>query len=1306
MEFRILGPLEVREEGRLLPLASAKQRALLAILLLNANQVVSRERLIDELWGREPPETAVKALQVHVSQLRKVLERAGAGRLLRTRAPGYVLDVDPEKLDLHRVARLLAEGRRLLADGDHAAASAKFVDALALWRGQALAEFALEPFAQAEIARIEELRIGALEDRIEADLALGRHTELTGELEALVAQQPLRERLRGQLMLALYRSGRQADALAAYREARRGLVEELGIEPGRDLQRLQKAILVQDPSLDRPAPSAVPEKQPQPPTPAAPPGPTEAPPPERKLVSVLFGDLVGSTELGESEDPERTRMLLDRFYNAMAAEIEAAGGTLEKFVGDAVMAVFGAPAAQEDHAERALHTALSMQRRLDEVFGAALRLHVGVNTGEVVVGPARTGGSFVTGDAVNVAARLQHAAAPGEILVGERTVAAVGGAFEFGRPATVEAKGKRGGVSCRRLERALSLARPRGVGGLQPVFVGRENEVDLLRATYRHAVREAEPHLVTIMGDAGVGKTSLAHELWSWLAAQSPKPLVRTGRCLSYGRGITYWPLGEVLKAHLGILESDPEEVVRSRLREREILALTLGLEAGSDLHPLVARERLHEAWVEFLGELVAKRPVAVLVEDLHWAEEPLLDLLDRLVRDVAGPLLLLGTARPELHDRRPDWGGGRRNVATLWLQPLSGEEAERMLGALLAADLPRQMRDIVVERAEGNPFFVEELIAALIDQGVLKRRDGGWAVGSVPSEFAVPDSVHAALASRIDLLDSAQKAALQAASVIGRVFWSGPVAELLEGVELDFGVLAQRDFIRRRASSSMAGQREFAFKHALTREVAYSTLPRARRARLHAAVAAWIERVGEGRDEQAPLLAHHYAEAVRPEDVDLAWPGEHDEVERLRDRALTWLRRAAELAAGRYALDEQIGLLERAVELTQSDAVRVELWREIGHANALRYDEEAFKTAMVKAADACADAEALAEVYSELAFQVAIRWQQAGERDLIDEWAEQALGIAGPFDRTRARALVARAICRPHEAEELAREATTIAARLGDPELQSYALHIRVDIALGAGDYEEARRLVEERLALLSRIGDPDHRADAYWAALPAYCGLARFDDARRIARLHDEVTGELTPHHRLHGVAVVLEVEELAGNWQQIRGLTPRVKRLVAANDTRCLHNRRSLLVCALANAYLGHETEARRLEHAADSLDIRDSGRVDVRVRLALLRGALETVERLIGESEQLLRVRKLAPMTARLDALAALGRREQLEEEASPLPGTYLEPFALRALGTVRAEDSLIERAAALFDSMGLDWHAAQTRAVLAAGQGGG
>ena len=446
---------------------------------------------------------------------------------------------------------------------------------------------------------------------------------------------------------------------------------------------------------------------------------------ERKLVTVLFADLVGSTAYAGDRDPERVRAQLEPFYDAMREEIELTGGTVEKFAGDAVMAVFGAPTALEDHAERALHAALAMQQRMDGLFGGELELRVGVNTGDVVVGAPREGGSFVTGDAVNVADRLQKAAQPGEVLVGERTAAAAAGAFEFGPARSVDAKGKPGGVDGVPVERALRTMRPRGVAGLRRVFVGRDGELDLLRATYRRAAAGAEPHLVTLVGEPGVGKSRLVRELVAVLAEEEPTPMVRTGRCLAYGDGITYWPLGEIVREQLALREGASAEELERGLEGREILGLALGLDVAPELHPLDAREQLHSAAVRFVEEIALGCPTLLLVEDIHWAEPDLLDLLERIVSDARAPLVVLATARPDMLETRPAWGAAKRNSTVLWLGPLPADAAARMVDEMLSAALPEDVRRSVVERAEGNPFFLEELIGELVDSGALVEADG-----------------------------------------------------------------------------------------------------------------------------------------------------------------------------------------------------------------------------------------------------------------------------------------------------------------------------------------------------------------------------------------------------------------------------------------------------------------------------------------------------------------------------------------------------------------------------------------------------
>ena len=1028
---------------------------------------------------------------------------------------------------------------------------------------------------------------------------------------------------------------------------------------------------------------------------------------ERKLATVLFADLVGSTAAASEQDPERTRARLARFYEAMAAEVERAGGTIEKFAGDAVMAVFGVPVAHEDDPERALHAALAMQRRLPEL-GDGLELRIGVNTGEVVAGEPQASSSFVSGDAVNVAARLEQAAGPGEILAGERTAAAVRGAFELGKPVRVEAKGKPEGLVARRVVRALSLMRPRGVSGLASSFVGRKADLERLCSAYRQAVEAGRSLAVTILGDAGVGKTRLVRELWERLGGESPEPLRRTGRCLSYGEATTYWPLGEILREHFGFAEDESPERISAVLGARHLLGLALGLDVAGDLHPLVARDRFQDAWVELVSELVADQPLVVLVEDVHWADDLLFEALEQLLENVLGPMLLIATARPELTDRRPALLA--RSAEVIELGPLSAQDSERMLDELLAGGLPDNVRDLVVERAEGNPFFVEELVGMLIDRNILRRTNGSWTLDDLPEDFAVPDSVQSVLAARIDLLEPPEKAALQAASVIGRVFWAGPVYELVESAP-DLRLLEERDLVRRRPGSSLRDEREYAIKHALTREVAYASLPKAKRAHLHASFAEWIERAGLAGDEHAPLLAHHLAEAVRPDDIDLAWAGRDDELAALRARAVLWLCRAGDLAVRRYELHDAISLFQRALALESDRARRAEIWRSLGRTHALRFDGEAFLTSMQSSLEVCSSKSVCSDTYAELAFQTAIRsgmWKRRPDSELVEGWIESALEFAEPDSAARAKALIARAFWARLGTTHDAIEASRIAEGLGDLDLRSYAWAARAVAAFAEADYDASLTWAQRRLDVKDEISDPDHVCDIFEIAIPSCCAKGRFREARRLAAEHNMVVEPLSPHHRLHGIGVVLEVEEALGNWDSIADLKPRTEEIVAANlATPCIRNARSLLVTALALAHRGDAAAARKLEERAN--EVAGEG-YDVvlsapRTRLALLRGALDEVERLLAPLAEF-RQRQtwfvLPTAAARLDALASVGDRERIEDEAAELarPNTYLEPFALRALGIVREDEELIEQALERFEAMHLDWHAAETRKLVA------
>jgi class 3 adenylate cyclase len=573
MEYRILGPLEVLDAGRSMPLGGGKQRALLAVLLLSANEVVSSDRLVDELWGERPPETASKLVQGYVSGLRKAL-----GNAIATHPPGYVARVGEGELDAVEVGRLTDEARTAAGAGDLERASERLGRALGLWRGIPLADVELKGPAASEVERLAELRVTVLLDKNELDLALGRHAELVGRLEALAARHPLQERVRGQLMLALYRSGRQAEALEVYRDMRRTLVGELGLEPGSALRELEAAILRHDPSLEVPRRAAATRTLPDAPMDPAGAAPAHAAlrEQERKFATVLFADLVDSTALGEREDPEVVRALVGQVFERVAEVVGRHGGTVEKFIGDAVLALFGVPIAHEDDPERAVRAALEMQRslgRLNAELGAegrpSLALRVGIEAGQVLVNLQPTGesrGRMLTGDAVNTAARIQQQAEPGSVLVGPAVRAGTRHAVDYRELAPREVKGKARPLPVWQALRVRTARGERATLGIHARLVGRDDELGLVERTLRWAYSERRPALVTILGGAGVGKSRLAVEVCGRLSAIDPTACVRQGRCLAYGN-LSYSALAEAVKAECGIREDDPPWAVAQKTR-------------------------------------------------------------------------------------------------------------------------------------------------------------------------------------------------------------------------------------------------------------------------------------------------------------------------------------------------------------------------------------------------------------------------------------------------------------------------------------------------------------------------------------------------------------------------------------------------------------------------------------------------------------------------------------------------------------------------------------------------------------------
>ncbi|MFL5797251.1 MAG: BTAD domain-containing putative transcriptional regulator [Actinomycetota bacterium] len=854
MEFRILGSMEVLDGDRRIELPAGRGRALLAILALNAGATISSERLIDELWGEYPPATASTVVQGLVSKLRKRLDpargRSEPAGVLETAGPGYRLAVDPDAVDANRFTRLLDEARR--ATGE--TRSATLAGALALWRGPALADFTYEPFAQRAIAALEELRLGATEDRIDADLELGRHAELVAEIEGLVAAHPFRERLRGQLMLALYRAGRQADALAAFRAARVSLVEELGIEPGPALRDLERAILTQDPSLD--AYVSTPQSESSESSTAE-----HWLPRERRLVTVLYADLPPWNET----DPEVHRAAVARSIDVAAGVLDRHGARVEEVVGGLLVGFFGLPVAHEDDALRAVRAAV-------ELGGAAPSpCRVGVETGELVIG---TGGSLSArayGPPLTVAARLQQAATEGEVLVGPATQRLVRGAV------VLKAAGP---LAAWRVLEVVPGA-PSIDRRLDAPMVGRVAELTRLRTAFASAARENAAGRLTVLGDAGIGKSRLAREFAESIV---PGPRVVTGRCPAYGEGITFLPLRETVLDAAGprgwpaLAERLATEEDGAEVADQIAAAIGLTSRPGRPDHLFPAVRRL----LEFLA---TDRPLVVIIEDAHWAESTFLDLIEYIGVRARGPIFLLCLARPELVERRPAWRDG-----ALTLDALEAGDVEQLIvDRAEAAPAPEALARIV-QAAQGNPLFAEQLLAAFEERGI----------------ETIPESLQGLLAMRLDRLGPGERDLLRTAAVIGSDVSEEALTVLVPGharpfLERHLQALQAKQFIERDARGAR-------FRHALIRQAAYGSMTLSDRARLHERFADWLEHeTSEPPPELDEIAGYHLEQAVehgRAIGLDTG---------RLAVRAGERLANAGERALGRADLAAAEGLLSSA---------------------------------------------------------------------------------------------------------------------------------------------------------------------------------------------------------------------------------------------------------------------------------------------------------------------------------------------------------------------------------------------------------
>jgi class 3 adenylate cyclase len=725
---------------------------------------------------------------------------------------------------------------------------------------------------------------------------------------------------------------------------------------------------------------------------------------ERKVVTVVFVDLVGFTAQAERLDPEDVREMLSAYHARVRRELERFGGTVEKFIGDAVMAVFGAPVAHEDDPERGVRAALAIRDWAAEE--PDLQVRVAVNTGEALVSvdarPAE-GEAMVAGDVVNTAARLQAAAPVNGVLVGEATYRATRDAIEFREATAVAAKGK---VAVIPVWEAVEPIARSGIDVVQrarTALVGRERELEVMRSLVSRVRDEQAAQLVTIVGVPGIGKSRLVSELYQLVDAAPGLTRWRQGRCLPYGESVTFWALGEIVKADAGILESDAAEEVGRKLRtavakyvaeedealwlEGELRTLVgLGVD-GATSDPAAAAT----AWRRFLEAVAEQGPTVLVFEDLHWADEGLLDFVDDLVewlRDV--PLLVVGTARPELLVRRAGWGGGKANATTISLQPLAEVDTARLVSALL--DRPLQLADeqrSLLERAGGNPLFVEQFIRMLSERG---------------DTAELPESVQGVIAARLDALPREEKELLQEAAVHGKVFWAGAVAFALcverDRAEQLLRALERKEFVRRERRSAVAGDTQYSFQHVLLRDVAYAQIPRRARSEKHRRVAEWIEALGRAEDH-AELLAHHYKQAL-----ELARAAGVEDDAALVAQARNALRAAGERAFAFSAFETAEAFFAEALELTsKTDPARPALLLE--HARALFPIGRPGLDLLVESLEgfrAQGDAEGAAQ-----AATIAARYAWfAGDRAATDRYIDMALEevVDRPTSRARAEAL------------------------------------------------------------------------------------------------------------------------------------------------------------------------------------------------------------------------------------------------------------------------------------------------------------
>jgi class 3 adenylate cyclase/tetratricopeptide (TPR) repeat protein len=849
--------------------------------------------------------------------------------------------------------------------------------------------------------------------------------------------------------------------------------------------------------------------------------PGAAPPPtpeaERRLVSVLFADLVGFTPLSEERDPEAVRELLSRYFDAARQVIERYGGTVEKFIGDAVMAVWGTPVAREDDAERAIRAALELVEVVGTVGGGELALRAGVVTGEAAVTVGAEGQGMVAGDLVNTASRVQAAAQAGTVLADERTRRASEAAIAYEDAGAHELKGKAEPLPLWRALRVIAARRgERRASSLEAPFVGRKGELRLIKDLFHATAEEQKARLVSVVGIAGIGKTRLSWELEKYLDGLVHDVYWHRGRCLAYGEGVAYWALAEMVRMRAGIAEQEEPAAAEAKLRatvERYLLdpeerrwveprlAQLLGLtdQAHSD------REDLFAGWRLFFERLAEQGPTVLVFEDLQWADASLLDFVEYLLDWSRNhPLYVLTLARPELAGRRPSWGAGKRNFTSLALEPLPDEAIDALLAGLVPG-LPEELRARIRERAEGVPLYAIETVRMLLDRGLLRQENGRYATTGKVEALEVPETLHALIAARLDGVEPAERRVLEDAAVLGKTFTKAGLAALtrMSQNELDpiLASLVRKDFLTVQADPRSPERGNYGFLQALVQRIAHDTLSRKERKARHLVVAHYLEETwGSDEAEIVEVIASHYLAAYHAEP-------EAQDAEEIRGQAREALRRAGRRAASVAATQEARRYFEQAAELADGEPrLQAELLEEAGSMADVSRDAEAAIEFFERAIQLF-----MSEELTHPAARVEARLAQTlwgeGQIDTAAERMQRSYDVLREDEPDPDLAMLAAQLGRflwftgrIAEAEQPIEFALEIAESLRLPEVLSEALNTKSLIRVSAGRKEES-------LALLGHALELALEHDLTSAALRAYFNLAfraagrdRYDDSIQI--------------------------------------------------------------------------------------------------------------------------------------------------------------------------------------------------------------